>query len=190
MAAALALLFACRLGFGIGSGCAWSPRPMTFFFAADPGGWRLQQEAIGAMAFLFGSELMLGMHRLALPMAGAGVGLVRAGSALLAIGFILNDGCCLGSVSFFGQVRIPPLFTLVGIYLAELVSVPRRLMFIERESLVPQMSIAPLVTAATPLAILAWIALGPKASAGGRQRMGGVIIAGVSARAMFSILPG
>ncbi len=161
-----------------------------FVVAADPGGLRLQAQVIAAMAFLFGSELMLGMHRLPLPMAGAGLGSVPVGAALLAIGFIINDGCYLGSVSFLGQGNTRYLFTLIGIYLAELISVPRRLMFGEHESLVPQMSIPPLVTAAAVCAILAWVALGLKANAGGRQRMGGVIVASVSALLIFSILPG
>ncbi len=191
IAAALALLFACGLGFGMGRArLCLVTATHDFVFAADPGGLRLQALAICAMAFLFGSELMLGMHRLPLPMAGAGVGLVPVGAALLAIGFILNDGCYLGSVSFLGQGKLRYLFTLIGIYLAELISVPRRLMFIERESLVPQMSIPPLATAAAVFAVLAWVALGPKANAGGSQRMWGVIIASVSALLMFSILPG
>jgi hypothetical protein len=34
-------------------------------------------------------------------MAGAGVGVVPVGAALLAIGCILNDGCYHGNISFF-----------------------------------------------------------------------------------------
>jgi hypothetical protein len=102
IAATLALLFACGLGFGMGRArLCLITATHDFVFAADPGGLRLQALAIGSMAFLFGSELMLGMHQLAPPMAGAGVGVVPVGAALLAIGCILNDGCYHGNISFF-----------------------------------------------------------------------------------------
>lgn len=189
--ALLAILFATALGFGMGrAGLCLVSATHDLVYQGDSSALRLQALAVGVTALLFAGELALGLHAMPLPSGGSATGFVVAGAALLAVGYIINGGCYLGSVSFLGQGKLQYCFTLVGIYLAELFSAPRRLMLSGHETLVPQMSFPLSAMAAAGIALLAWVALGRLAKTTVRQRRSGVIIASISAVLMFSILPG
>ena len=185
------LLCACSLGFGMGRArlCAVDAT-QTLVVDADTGGLRLQALTISLMTLLLGLQLVLGWHNPPLPSGGSRPDLTLLGAGILAIGFIINDGCYLGSVSFLGQGRIQYAFTLIGIYLAERLSGPRLLMISGNETLAAQMSVPVLAGVAGGLAFLVWLILGRSAKGTLGPRAKGVVIACLSATLIYLILPG
>ncbi len=186
-----ALLCAAGLGFGMGRArlCAVAAT-QALVVDAETGGLRLQALTISLMALLFGLQLLLAGHSPPLPSGGTRPDLTLLGAGLLALGFILNDGCYLGSVSFLGQGRMAYVFTLVGIFLSEWASAPRQLQLNGHETLITQMSFPVLAGAAGGVAFLVWLALSRTAKAAVGPRTAGVVVACLSAALIYQVLPG
>jgi Sulphur transport len=156
----------------------------------DSEGLRMQALTIALAASLVALTLALGGHGLRLPGGGGRPLAVVAAAVLLAGGFIINDGCYLGSITLIGQGKGQYLFTLAGIFLAERFSAPRLAAVTAREDLLQQASVPVVTVLAGVIGLVAWLWLsrGRRPFFGDRER--GVAVAAVAAALLFQLHPG
>lgn len=187
----LAVVLAVGLGFGMARArlcllAATSKR----VFEGDASGLRLQALTVALMSALLVIELVLRVPGVRLPVtAGLTYG-VLIGAVLLSVGFIINKGCYLGSVDYIGRGKSKYLFTLLGIFLSELFSVPRLLAFRRSETLTATMSIPLISCLAAALALTAWLTLRSVGAHDIGRRTQGVLVAALCATVLFALLPG
>ena len=179
------------LGFGMGGArlCLLAAA-QDRVWRKDSEGLRMQALTLALAASLIALTLTLGGHGLRLPGHGGHPLTIAAAAVLLAVGFVINGGCYLGSVTLIGQGKGRYLFTLAGIFLAERFSAPRLAAVDAREGLLQQAAVPASTVLVAVFGLIAWLWLsrGRRPFVGDRER--GVAIAAVAAVLLFQLHPG